>query len=71
MLDQSIEARYYCIMKVYSSDGKLKMILELVVSGPDDDGVFKVKSLKDQKKFETDLCIQKGKILPVLKDRNC
>jgi len=51
MLDQSIDARYYCIIKVYSSDGKFKMILELVVSGPDEDGVFKVKILKRSNKI--------------------
>ena len=32
---------------------------------------LKLKSLKDQTKFKTDLCFQTGKILPVLKDRNC
>jgi len=38
-------------IKVYSSDGKFKMILKLVVSGPDDDGVFKVKILKRSNKI--------------------
>jgi len=44
--DQIIEAGCYCIGKVYSNYGKIKMLVELVLKGPDDDGDFEIKFLK-------------------------
>jgi len=44
--DQSIEAGWYCIVNVYSNDGKFKMLVKLVLRGPDDDDDFEVKFLK-------------------------
>jgi len=44
--DQIIEAGCYCIVHVYSNYGKLKMLVELVLRGPDDDDGFEVKCLK-------------------------
>jgi len=41
-----IEAGFYCIASVYSNYGKFKMLIELVLRGPDDDGDFEVKFLK-------------------------
>jgi len=31
-----IEAGCYCIVNVYSNDGNFKMVVELVLRGPDD-----------------------------------
>ena len=44
--DQMIEAGCYCIVNVYSNYGKFKMLVELVLRGPDDDDDFEVKFLK-------------------------
>ena len=44
--DQTIEAGCYCIGKVYSNYGKLKMLVELVLRVPDGDDDFEVKFLK-------------------------
>jgi len=44
--DQIIEASCYCIVNAYSNYGKFKMLLELVIRGPDDDDDFEVKFLK-------------------------
>ena len=41
-----IEAGCYCIVSVYSNYRELKMLIELVLRGPDDDGDFEVKFLK-------------------------
>jgi len=45
-LDQIIEAGCYCIAHVYSSYEKFKMLVELVLRGPNDDDDFEVKFLK-------------------------
>ena len=43
--EQIIEAGYYCIVNVYSNYGNFKMLVELVLRGPDDDdGDFEVCS---------------------------
>ena len=42
--DQIIEAGCCCIEQVYSNDGKLKMLVKLVLRRPDDDD-FEVKFL--------------------------
>ena len=45
-LHQIIEAGCYCTIKVYSSDGKFKLIVEVVLRGPGDYGDFEVNFLK-------------------------
>ena len=44
--DQIIEAGCYCIVHVYSSYRKFKMLVALVLRGPNDDDDFEVKFLK-------------------------
>jgi len=42
--DQSIAAGCYCIVKVHSNCVNFKMLVELVLRGPDDNGDFEVHS---------------------------
>jgi len=42
--DQSIAAGCYCIVKVHSNYVNFKMLVELVLMGPDDDGDLEVRS---------------------------
>ena len=41
----------HCSLNVYSSYGKIKMLVELVLSGPNDDDDFEVEFLKRFKKL--------------------
>ena len=45
-LDQVIEVGCCWVVKVYSSDGKFKMLVELVLTGSDYGGDFEAKFLK-------------------------
>jgi len=42
--DKNITVGCYCIIKVHSNYGNFKMLAELVLRGPDDDGDFEVRS---------------------------
>jgi len=42
--DQSIAEGCYCTVKVHSNYGNFKMLVELVLRGPDNNGDFEVRS---------------------------
>ena len=59
-MDQIIEAGCHCIVKVYSNYENFKMLVEVVLRRPEDDGDFEVahKAPCDVLGFDTDLSQQ-------------